>query len=63
MCNWDIVACSFQDFLKAGFHGFYKEEFIVYVIILRLLRFWIEEFIDCRFQVSVWNFDFVGGHI
>ena len=59
MNNQDIATCSFLDFLKASFHSCGMEEFIVYVFILTLLQLCMEEFIYFRFQVSVWNLDFV----
>ena len=43
--------------------GFYLKDFIVHVVIPTLLPFCKEEFIDFRFEISGWNFDFVGGHI
>ena len=33
------------------------------VIFPSLLLFCVKEFIDCGFQVSIWNPEFVGGQI
>ena len=66
MGNGDIVTFP-SGLSKSWFpfseRGFYQEEFIVGVFILALLESYMEEFIDFGFLVSVWNFDFVGGHI
>ena len=39
------------------------EEFIVDVIAPSLLPFFVKEFINCWFQVSIWNPGFIGGQI
>ena len=43
--------------------GLDLEEFIVDVIIPALLSFWIKEFVDFGFQVSIRNLEFVGDQI
>ena len=39
--------------------GLDLDKFIVYVIIPAFLPFCVKEFIDLRFQVSIWNPEFV----
>ena len=55
MCNWDIVICSSLDFLKPSL-----QEFIVDVVIPASLLFCMKESLNFRFQVSIWNLEFIG---
>ena len=43
--------------------GLDLKEYIVDVIISAMLLFFLKEFIDFGFQVSIWNAEFVGGQI
>ena len=65
--NRDITTCSLLDFLDAGLHspkvGWISKSFFVDVIAPLLLPFCVKEFINCWFQISIWNPGFIGCQI
>ena len=54
---------SLLDFRNARFHSPKLKEFIVDVVIPPLLQFFVKDFIDLGFQVSIWNPEIVEGQI
>ena len=52
-----MANAKFESWFPFSQSGLDLEEFIVEVIILVLLSFCVKEFIDFRFQISIWNPD------
>ena len=63
--NQYIMTFSLLDFLKAGLHfskvGWIWKSLWWVLVILVLLLFYVKEFVDLGFQVSIWNTEIVGG--